>query len=643
MSEGRSAALRNLRGVRDGARQFDEDGALRSDAVKRIAGSRWFAAGELICVAAALALWEAEPGLGWKPLLLGLLPWLVRLLAGRIIFPRTPFDLPVWLFLSTAAVGAWAGYDAQASWAKFWLLVGAVLLYHAAAGQPEANRWLFAILLSLFGVGVSAYFFLTNDWSNQPVKVAALARLGAWWETVRPVLEAEPLHPNDVAGFAALALPFPVALAARGRRSGRLPLLLAGAGAAGFILIGVIFTASRGAWMAVGAVGGLWLAWLLSARLGRSPFGRRLAFLTLAILPLASATAGLALGGSGLGSLTEALGRDQLIANRLQMGRAALDLIGDFPFTGGGLDSFSGLYSAYILSIPSHVLPYSHNVFLDIALEQGLAGFLALAWVWLGSAWLLARRASASRLAPLRWAILAALGAATLHGLVDDVIYYTRHVPLLLVLPGMAVAAVRLPGRCTRPARRVRVPQRALAIGAALAIALAALGLRLRQPILAAWTANLGAVEMARVELADFPTGAWDDGRDLPRLAGAEGLFWQALQRHPFNRTANHRLGLIAMLRRDFPAAVARLEVARRADPAHRGIAKALAYSYVWAGQFDQALDLLPQIPEARDELAVYPWWWGTQGREDLSANAGAALARLEAVLAEAGETGEDP
>jgi hypothetical protein len=57
-----------------------------------------------------------------------------------------------------------------------------------------------------------------------------------------------------------------------------------------------------------------------------------------------------------------------------------------------------------------------------------------------------------------------------------------------------------------------------------------------------------------------------------------------------------------------------------------------LGYDYVWLGQFDRAASLLARIPEAGDELGVYAWWWGTQGREDLAERAAQMAVRLESV-----------
>ena len=76
------------------------------------------------------------------------------------------------------------------------------------------------------------------------------------------------------------------------------------------------------------------------------------------------------------------------------------------------------------------------------------------------------------------------------------------------------------------------------------------------------------------------------------------------------------------MTGQNFPTAVSHLEMAYAQDENHRGIKKALGYSYTWSGQFNKALGLLVDIPEAKNEMDVYEWWWGTQGRPDLSESA---------------------
>jgi tetratricopeptide (TPR) repeat protein len=145
-----------------------------------------------------------------------------------------------------------------------------------------------------------------------------------------------------------------------------------------------------------------------------------------------------------------------------------------------------------------------------------------------------------------------------------------------------------------------------------------------------AWYADLGAMQMAKTELIGFPTNEWTDPAIATEFEEAGTLLRSALDADPLNRTADHRLGLISMLQGDFLSAASYLEKAYAAAPDHRGIIKSLGYCYVWLGDREKALLLLREIPEAKDELDVYVWWWDTQGRHDLSVNATRQLAYLK-------------
>ena len=262
----------------------------------------------------------------------------------------------------------------------------------------------------------------------------------------------------------------------------------------------------------------------------------------------------------------------------------------------------------------------------------------------LATGWLLITRPSQSRSSTgqgdlLRWAILTGLMVASLHGLVSDVLYGNRGTPLLFLFAGLTIAVARpsqqqyswrvaLVGRVSKRAHR-EGKQQWVMVGIAVVIASTALLYSFHKPLLASWYADLGAVQMARTELAGWPTNKWDDGSNVAALVPTEGLFHQALWLNPNNRTAHHRLGLMAVLRRDFTTAVGHLKRAYQADGDHPGIRKVLGYSHVWSGQLDHAVEVLANIPEARDEMAVYVWWWGIQGRNDLAAHAEDMVERM--------------
>jgi tetratricopeptide (TPR) repeat protein len=261
--------------------------------------------------------------------------------------------------------------------------------------------------------------------------------------------------------------------------------------------------------------------------------------------------------------------------------------------------------------------------------------------IFLGSASLFFRAPASDdepfELKLLRQAALVSLVVLCLHGVVDDPFYSGQGSPLLWLIPGLAVfshpqastVADVLPVRLRRAySRGGYSPGCGLAAVALLAAAVVILALGPKR-LAAGWMANQGAVLMARAQLSDFPSHRWEDARELPRLAPARAWLERAVSLDPENRTANHRLGLIALLDQDFPAAIGYLEAAHRQDPSHYGVIKNLGYAYAWAGRYDQAQQLLRQIPEAKQELGNYSRWWQTQGRDDLSHNASEMRARL--------------
>ena len=162
----------------------------------------------LALVAIATTLWYVYPQLGWWPFLIAILPVLPKLRVGRFTLPRTPFDIPIVIFMITAGVGIWASYDRQAAWVKFWLLVAAVLLFYALAHQPAANHWILATLFTVLGFSVALTFLLTHNFTEYPIKFAPFYRFGLWWMSVRPSISIPGMHPNRAAGVIAMMLPF---------------------------------------------------------------------------------------------------------------------------------------------------------------------------------------------------------------------------------------------------------------------------------------------------------------------------------------------------------------------------------------------------------------------------------------------------
>jgi hypothetical protein len=568
-----------------------------------------------------------RPEFGVWVILIALLPWVVRLLAERFPFRRTSLDWPIILFIATAWIGYWAAYDKAAAWNKVWMIVLAGLLFYALAGQPRENLIWVCLFFFCIGVSVSIYFFLTHDFVSLPRKVEFVNRVGRWVMEIRPKLGWMPIHPNYVAGIAAITTPFILYPATKSMKNLTgsstflyVPILLG----LGIALLAVLMATSRGIIMAMASAFGIWILWrIVDLNRSRLQFRHEILFPSLVLICLCAVVLFLYIGPASSGNVLS--NYDFGTGSRGELLERSLYFVLDLPFTGGGLAAFPGLYSYYILGIPFFNVPNSHNLFLDVAIEQGLLGGLAFLFIFLMSIWFMARtvvKANVPQARTFGWLIFFALVIAFIHGMVDNYLYNGNGTLLSLALAGLSMP---------RESETANITQRNnYRIAGFVALALITFFVMNLNKVRSAWYADLGAVQMAKVELAGFPTSQWTEPSILPKLAQAESSLRSALQTDPTNQTANHRLGLIAMLQGNFPSATAYLEEAHQKAPNHRGIIKSLGYCYVWSGNMEKAQLFLGKIPEARHELDVYIWWWGLQGRPDLSENASMMVSRLE-------------
>ncbi|HEX7975056.1 MAG TPA: O-antigen ligase family protein [Anaerolineales bacterium] len=550
-------------------------------------------------------------------------------------FRRAFFDLPLAVFLLTAAIAAWAAYDRQAAWAKLWPIIGAVVLFYGLAWWGRPRLWQVAGLLALFGSLLAVYFLLTYNWQAEPVKIDFVNRIGLNWMAMRGGgLAGLPQIETDVAaGILGILAPFSFAVAMHWRQAGgksKLPLLLLLAGL--LTIMGALFlSAERGPWLGTAAAAGGWLWWKISAwasyRLKRSAsilWGTGILFFVGAFLLLILLTPGSA------AALEKILPGPAEAASRLNLWQNSLKLVGDFPFTGGGLASYPGLYSQYILVVPYFFDGSSHNMFVEVAIEQGIPGFLALLVIFFGSLVVLVfrlLRQPQDGSTPIWGAALAGFVVLAFAGMLENAFYSRLDVWLLFLLPGVAVSGIPGPASLPVALRRSRGQAVWAGGGIFLVILLALVGFG--RHLLSAVYADLGAVQMAQVELADFPANRWKDSSDTGALIPAEALLQRSSELNPDNRDAQYHLGLIALLQRDFTSAVDHLERAYRIDPGHPGIRKTLGYSYAWDGKLDQSEAILKSVPEAKSEMYAYSEWWGGQGRPDLAEYARQMLERL--------------
>ena len=291
--------------------------------------------------------------------------------------------------------------------------------------------------------------------------------------------------------------------------------------------------------------------------------------------------------------------------------------------------------------IPYFYYPYSHNMLVDVGVEQGIVGMVVFAIILLGTAvalWRYANKNENSDVSGPAWltgALLASLLVIVVHGLVTDTLYGLRGTPLLFAVSGLSMAMTRAASRggLPSPSSATRgFHSRTRILGpVAFAGLFLILAITFHRSLMARWYANLGAVSIARVELREWPSGKWEDGsnRDSGLQLGEEQLAG-ALAWDSNERTALQRLGGRALVRRDFTAAQLYLQAASQAAPDHRGVRKMLGFALLWSGNFDQAEPLLATLAESGAESEAYASWWRDQGREDLAAMAALMVNRLK-------------
>jgi putative inorganic carbon (HCO3(-)) transporter len=523
--------------------------------------------------------------------------WIVTGTASR----STVLDMPWVLLLVGAIVGLWASYDMSLSLPVLFVLTGNIALYYAVVNAPR--QMALAKVTLLVGLAVAVYFLTQYQYIWHADKIRLASSLGGAISGLFPRIGSWGPFPNSVAAFLEGLIPLGVGLAVVGRS--RAWRVLSGVATA-IIGLAVVVTASRGAWVALAVVGVLWLA-------NRQRRG-------IVVLGGATVVALVVLGGylalvedatlAGIPVMGPAL--DQLFARPGQSYR----LIQDFPLTGIGLgEGFGWVYSQYVLLIRHVYLTYSHNLYFTIWLGHGVLGVIGLTWLVVALGRLVARENRPGRSTSLFQATWLGVVAILTHGLFDA----RQYVDLwtmwpLFVLLGLLVStstAAASGSSVTRRAPRSRL----LRWGVLICVAIG--GILAWRPLAAMAYANLGAVRQTKAELGDL-----SDGARQAYVGAAVADYERALQFDSDNRTANLRLGNLAVAAGRYEEGIAHLEAAWRAAPEDPTTCKALGLAHAWVGEIDQAARLLRSINDIVSELNTWGWWHNQEGRQQVAINA---------------------
>lgn len=589
--------------------------------------------GEWLFLSAAIVLWVAFKS--YHPVMnagIGLWcgAWVARWLRSGSVSRFTPIDVPLGGFVLSLFVAQWVAPQPLEAVVRLALLMGAIGLFYALVNSSPQTLTNFCVAFVGLAALVGLYFASQHPWAEQPAKIAALQTIGVWLQAHSPNIRFYDPHPNVVAGMLAVAVAVWLALFWNQFRSLPYPnsrgwFTLIGWGVLGLVLgFGFMLTQSRAGWLAVASALGLSGVWLFTGWLTRFIKLPQWAIFWMGI------AFGLGILSGVIGSqpqlLTVVLGTlpgPNSTVNRVEIYSQVWRLAQDTMFTGAGLAAFPGLYSTFVLSVPSLYLTHAHNTYLQLFVEQGWLGAGAYGLALSLAAWFGVYRLNNLNKSdrPLVTAGLLGLGVVLVHGLADATLIASRIAPVVLIPAGLALSGQTTGLATVKPSRWLLIP----------VLALLALGLVFYKSLLAQWHANLGAIAQNQVVLQNWPTNEWDAGSQAGRLQPAEIEFQSALGFDPNNRIALYRLGLVSLAKRDFSKAARQLQQVYDLDATQRIVIKSLGYARLWEGNLDQALPLLAPLPETRTELENYVWWWtNNQGRPDLAQNALTLLGRMK-------------
>lgn len=365
--------------------------------------------------------------------------WALRWIQYRRLTVRTPLDVPLLTILIMVLVTFYATAVFSLTWVVLCQLIAGIALFYALVNRLRSEEDLLTSGkgLVLVGAGLAILAPLSTKWATD--KVFSLPQVYARLLMLLP----ETMHPNVLAGALVMVMPISLALLlyipspepgwiAWLRHKGWIALALGG------MVITLILTQSRGAYIAL----------LVALFVVCLPRLRWLA----ALIPLAIIAFLVALYSRGSTSIMDLIMTTGALGGwegRREVWSRAIYMIQDFPYTGIGLGTFSRVAPVmypYFLLGPDADVPHAHNLFLQVAVDLGIPGLLALLALFFASivmAWQGYRKfrlTDKQALAGMALGLLGSLTGIFVHGMVDSVSWGAK--PAIIFWVVMALSAV---------------------------------------------------------------------------------------------------------------------------------------------------------------------------------------------------------
>ncbi|MEA3441022.1 MAG: O-antigen ligase family protein, partial [Chloroflexota bacterium] len=394
---------------------------------------------EIWSVAFFVAASMAWPRLLPAALGVGIIFWIIRCIAYHRLSIRTPIDGSAAVLFLTILVTLYVTALPEITNQQSLRLLMGMILFYAIVNWTSTEKDLRLLITGTAFTGL--ILALAAPFSVQWAVDKLSFLPNSLYERFTQIF-SDVVHPNVLAGVLILILPITASWLLYTWREmnwlNRILFTLTNL----LILVVIIFTQSRGAWIAVASM--LLAALLLHWRRGW------IGILLIIFLSIA------AIYQFGITSILEGLASNPTIGdfnNRMDIWFRAIYMIQDFPFSGIGM----GLYKVtadtlYPFSSTSAAgIPHAHNIFLQVGVDLGIPGLVS--WLSILIAMVLAawQTFQYGRQSHIHW--ITGLGSGLLlsqvglviHGLTDAVVWgMVRPAPIVWGFWGITAAAIIL-------------------------------------------------------------------------------------------------------------------------------------------------------------------------------------------------------
>lgn len=547
----------------------------------------------------------------------------------------TPVIIALVLFLITALVGVWAAPDQNAALNRFFLFVVGVTLIGSIAwiakGNAETVLGVLGLVCSLLAVGLIIHFLLTVNWDESgATRLSIVGLFGQWAQHyILDLSELPNLQKNITGGILLIGFPLGLVGTLWAWVKGYRFLIITSIIALVIILLGLVMSNSRGAWLGFG-LGSIYSAYFYW-RFGPG-YTSKLKwagdFLIVASLLAMVYGFWLVVTFSEYREFFNQIIGDST-PTRADVWQFSLPLVQDYWYTGSGLGSTTMVLSSYILLLHVPYLAHAHNLFLQIAIEQGMPGLITFVMLVVFTIWALSHvfRQGSWLIKLYCTFVIASLTGMLVHGTVEANLYAYQAMPVIFLPFGFALALILYVGNsdelsASSPSNKGPI-QRMAVIGG-LAPTFIIVLLFLWPGSMAKLQANLGAVDQTRAELAVYHWPEWplqDEVRlkQAVDLTSALNHYQTALALDPTNVTALRRLGQIEISLGNYDTAQQHLEAAYQVAPDQRPTRQMLGEMYAINGNTQEAVDLWRSLLLGPGQLDARQWWYYHIGADNLA------------------------